>query len=66
MICESCGCSDNQPCFDYWGDACTWIAPGQCSDCAVEDVCSGERFELPPARPHAPHYRQHLIPRQVA
>ena len=33
MRCAFCGCTDDDPCIDDWGNACSWISDGLCSEC---------------------------------
>ena len=50
MICDSCGCSDDdfddEACFDdVTGGPCHWVAPNLCSACAQPDDAPIERDE---------------------
>lgn len=38
MICRGCGCSDNVPCIDEFGQPCAWVVGrgALCSFCAED------------------------------
>jgi len=46
MVCEVCGCTDDNPCVGFLpvGDGpsqevtCSWVAPGLCSGCAPPEL----------------------------
>lgn len=43
MICQHCGCTDEQPC----PGGCYWVAPNICSDCAQEALLAEIKLSVP-------------------